>query len=129
MNPPRKRTGRLALLLVVVTVGITSPLLTIFATTLVDASQGNPNQLISLLGGQYGGTVLEIEVAVAAYPRIWRPGHPLHQRVAYSSEWVMKAGTRIASLTEMGSNDGIRRYLASFASRAFLAVLKCVDVE
>jgi amino acid transporter len=66
MKPPRKRTGRLALLLVVVTVGITSPLLTIFATTLVDASQGNPNQLISLLGGQYGGTVLEIEVAVSA---------------------------------------------------------------
>ena len=54
----------------------------------------------------------------------------------------MNAGTRIASLMEMGNNDGIRRYLAFFASRAlslrcfspdefeaFLAVLTCVDGE
>lgn len=66
MKVPRKRTVRFALLLVVLTVGITSPLLTIFATTLVDASTVDPNQLISVLGGQYGGPVLEIEVAVSA---------------------------------------------------------------
>ena len=66
MKLPRRRTVRLALLLVVLTVGITSPLLTIFATTLVDASKVDPNQLISILGGQYGGTILEIEVAISA---------------------------------------------------------------
>ncbi len=66
MKPPRKRTIRLALLLVVLTVGITSPPLTIFATTLVDTSTVDPNQLISILGGKYGGSILGIEVAISA---------------------------------------------------------------
>ncbi len=66
MKTPRKRTGRLALLLVVITIGVTSPLLTIFATTLIDVSKVDPNQLISILGGQYGGAILAIEVAISA---------------------------------------------------------------
>ncbi len=66
MKIPRKRTGRLALLLVVLTVGITSPLLTIFSTGLLDASKVDPNQFISHLGGEYGGKVLGIEVAISA---------------------------------------------------------------
>jgi amino acid transporter len=69
MKTPRKRTGRLALLLVVITIGVTSPLLTIFSTTLLDASKMDANQLnqlISLLGGQFGGQVLGIEVAISA---------------------------------------------------------------
>ncbi len=66
MKTPRKRTGRLALLLVVVTIGITSPLLTIFSTTLLqNASHVDPNQFISLLGGKYS-QVLGIEVAISA---------------------------------------------------------------
>ncbi len=65
MKTPRKRTGRLALLLVVLTIGITSPLLTIFSTTLLDASKADPNQFISLLGGNYS-QVLGIEVAISA---------------------------------------------------------------
>lgn len=66
MKTPRKRTGRLALLLVVVTIGVTSPLLTIFSTTLLqNASNVDPNQFISLLGGKYS-TVLGIEVAISA---------------------------------------------------------------
>jgi amino acid transporter len=66
MKTPRKRTSRLALLAVVLTVGITSPLLTLFATTLLDASKDNPDQFISLLGSTYGGTLLGVEVAVSA---------------------------------------------------------------
>lgn len=66
MKPPRKRTVRLALLMVVLTIGITSPLLTIFATTLVDVSRVDPNQLISILGSQYGGPGLGVAVAVSA---------------------------------------------------------------
>jgi amino acid transporter len=66
MKSPRKRTGRLALLAVVATVGLTSPLLTLFATTLLDASKVNPDQFISLLGGEFGGQVLGIEVAISA---------------------------------------------------------------
>ena len=66
MKSPRKRTGRLALLLVVVTIGVTSPLLTIFATTLLqNASNVDPNQFISLLGGNYS-QILGIEVAISA---------------------------------------------------------------
>lgn len=66
MKTPRKRTSRLALLMVVLTVGVTSPLLTLFATTLLDASKVNPDQFISLLGGTYGGQLLGIEVAISA---------------------------------------------------------------
>ncbi|HEY7122806.1 MAG TPA: APC family permease [Ktedonobacterales bacterium] len=66
MKTPRKRTGRLALLLVVLTIGITSPLLTLLSTTLLDASKSDPNQFISLLGGQYGGAILGGLVAISA---------------------------------------------------------------
>ncbi|HEY7350367.1 MAG TPA: APC family permease [Ktedonobacterales bacterium] len=66
MKIPRKRTGRLALLLVVLTIGITSPLLTLFSTTLLqNAANVDPNQFISLLGGKYS-QVLGIEVAISA---------------------------------------------------------------
>lgn len=66
MKTPRKRTSRLALLLVVLTIGITSPLLTIFSTTLLqNASHVDPNQFISLLGGNYS-QILGIEVAISA---------------------------------------------------------------
>ena len=66
MKTPRKRTSRRALLAVVLTVGVTSPLLTLFATTLLDASKANPDQFISLLGGTYGGPILGVEVAISA---------------------------------------------------------------
>ncbi|HKV57757.1 MAG TPA: APC family permease, partial [Ktedonobacteraceae bacterium] len=65
MKTPRKRTARLALLLVVITVGITSPLLTIFSTTLLNAAEADPNQFISLLAGHFN-TILGIEVAISA---------------------------------------------------------------
>lgn len=70
MRPPRKRTAGIALFLVVLTVGLTSPLLTIFSTLLLPKNVlDDPvlsGQVISLLGGKWGGIVLQTEVAISA---------------------------------------------------------------
>jgi len=79
MALPRKKVVSRALAFVVVTVGITSPLLTIFSTVLLTderfagtmrapryAVGANPDQFISLLAGAYGGRLLEVLVAVTA---------------------------------------------------------------
>ncbi len=70
MKTPRKRTGGIALLLVVITVGLTSPLLTMFSTLLLPAKVvGDPvlsAQVISLLGGHWGSIALQTEVAISA---------------------------------------------------------------
>jgi amino acid transporter len=71
--PRRKVTGR-ALLLVVLTIGLTSPLLTMLSTLLVTDKAGHPlatdpvlsAQIISLLGGKWGGIILQTEVAISA---------------------------------------------------------------
>jgi len=66
MRPPLKRTAPRAMLLVVITVAITSPLLTLWATTLLNPRGIDPNQFISLLGGYAGGPLLQTEVAASA---------------------------------------------------------------
>src|SRR5712691_7257356 len=74
MRTPRKKVAGLALLLVVLTIGITSPLLTMLSTTLLYDNAGRPladdptlnAQLISLLGGHWGGIFLQTEVAISA---------------------------------------------------------------
>jgi amino acid transporter len=79
MRLPRRKTVRAALTIVVLTVVITSPLLTLFSTTLLTdpryapllkhpayAVDANPDQFISLLAGAFGGQWLEILVAVTA---------------------------------------------------------------
>src|SRR5579864_5371758 len=69
MRVPRKRTAGLALLLVVLTIGLTSPLLTMFSTILQPGVAANPvknSQLISLLAGHWGNIILQTEVAVSA---------------------------------------------------------------
>jgi amino acid transporter len=80
MKVPRSKTVTRALALVVVTVGITSPLLTIFSTVLLttplDAAHGipapfntvpaDPDQFISQLAQAYGGRILEVATAVTA---------------------------------------------------------------
>ena len=61
IKTPRKRITGLALLLVVVTIGITSPLLTMFSTLLLPGDAANPihkDQLISLLAGHWGNSFL-----------------------------------------------------------------------
>jgi len=70
MKTPRKKVAGIALVLVVFTIGLTSPLLTIFATLLLTAKVvGDPvlsEQVISLLGGHWGNIVLQTEVAISA---------------------------------------------------------------
>jgi hypothetical protein len=69
MKTPRKRVAGIALLLVVLTIGITSPILTMLSTVLQPhqaADRVLSTQLISLLGGKYGGIVLQSEVALSA---------------------------------------------------------------
>src|SRR5437879_4310438 len=69
MMTPRKKTISLALLLVVIPVGVTSPLLTMLATLLQLDAAADPvlsTQLLSLLGGHWGDVVLQTEVAISA---------------------------------------------------------------
>ena len=70
MKAPRKKVAGMALLLVVFTIGLTSPLLTMFATLLlpsqVVADPVLSAQVISLLGGHWGSIVLQTEVAISA---------------------------------------------------------------
>src|SRR6202051_3984558 len=69
MKLPRRRVGKLALFLVILTVGLTSPLLTILSTLLLPKEAADPvlsSQIISLLGGHWGGVFLQIEVAISA---------------------------------------------------------------
>ncbi len=82
MRVPRNRVAGWALGFVVITVGLTSPLLTVFSTTLLCAhgviengvltcvnaagQMLDPNQFISLLGGKYGGAWIGGAVAVSA---------------------------------------------------------------
>jgi len=70
MRTPRKKVAGLALLLVVLTIGLTSPLLTMFSTLLLPKSWVEDptlsGQVISLLGGRWGGIVLQTEVAISA---------------------------------------------------------------
>src|SRR2546425_1549018 len=70
MKTPRKKVAGVALLLVVFTIGLTSPLLTMFATLWLPSQVvGDPflsAQVISLLGGHWGNIVLQTEVAISA---------------------------------------------------------------
>ena len=70
MKTPRKKVARIALLLVVFTIGLTSPLLTMFATLLLPSQVVGDRvlsaQVISLLGGHWGNIALQIEVAISA---------------------------------------------------------------
>ncbi len=78
MKLPRRQTVTRALALVALTVGITSPLLTIFSTVLLNSPDllatttirmqvaPTPDTFISDLGGTYGGGVLLVATAIAA---------------------------------------------------------------
>jgi len=69
MKAPRKKVIGLALFLVALTIGITSPLLTMLATLLQPQQAADPvlsTQLVSLLGGHWGSVFLQTEVAISA---------------------------------------------------------------
>jgi hypothetical protein len=69
MKLPRRKVGKAALFLVILTVGLTSPLLTMLSTLLLPKAAADPvlsSQIISLLGGHWGGVFLQTEVAISA---------------------------------------------------------------
>jgi amino acid transporter len=67
MAEPRKKVARRAMLLVVITIGLTSPLLTLWSTTLLsNTKNADPNQFVSLLGGYAAGQWLSWSVAISA---------------------------------------------------------------
>src|SRR5215471_16803312 len=70
MKTPRKRVAGIALLLVVLTIGITSPLLTMLTTLILPSSvlesPTQSAQVVSLLAGNWGNIVLQTEVAISA---------------------------------------------------------------
>src|SRR5207244_734305 len=66
MRAPRATVAYKTMALVIVTMALTSPLLTLWQTTLVPDpnSPDHVNQLLSLLGGRYAGLALSSYVAV-----------------------------------------------------------------
>jgi amino acid transporter len=64
MREPRRKVAYRAMGAVVMTMAITSPLLTLWSTTLL-APTADPNQFISILGAKVGGAVLGDFVAVS----------------------------------------------------------------
>jgi amino acid transporter len=65
MAEPRKRVARLAMVFVILSVLVTSPLLTLWSTTLLGPGF-DPNQGVSLLAGLAAGPLLQNAVAVSA---------------------------------------------------------------
>lgn len=69
MKLPRRHVGKIALFIVVLTIGVTSPLLTMLSTLLLPHAAANTvlsSQIISLLAGKWGGPFLQTEVAISA---------------------------------------------------------------
>jgi amino acid transporter len=64
MREPRRKIAYRAMAAVVLTMAITSPLLTLWSTTLLN-SNADPNQFISLLGAHVAGRLLASYVAVS----------------------------------------------------------------
>ena len=64
MREPRRRVSNRAMTAVVATMAITSPLLTLWSTTLLNAN-ADPNQFVSLLGAHVAGQFLGDYVAVS----------------------------------------------------------------
>ncbi len=69
MKLPRRNVGKIALFLVVITVGLTSPLLTLLSTLLLPKQAGDPvnsSYIISSLAGHWGSGFLQTEVSISA---------------------------------------------------------------
>jgi amino acid transporter len=69
MKIPRKVVGKIALFLVIATVGLTSPLITMLSTLLLPNAAADPvksAQIVSLLAGRWGNGFLQAEVAISA---------------------------------------------------------------
>ena len=66
MRSPRRTVSRRTMGLVILTIGLTSPLLTLWATTLQPLNAVAEQQSISLLGARFGGNALGDYAAVSA---------------------------------------------------------------
>jgi amino acid transporter len=66
MRQPRRTVAYRSMGAVVLTMAITSPLLTLWSTTLLNGTNSDPNQFISLLGAHAAGRFLGNYVAVSA---------------------------------------------------------------
>jgi hypothetical protein len=64
MKSPRTRVARRTMVCVVLTMLVTTPLLSLWSTTLLPMGS-DPNQAVSLLGGQAAGPILETGVAIS----------------------------------------------------------------
>jgi amino acid transporter len=64
MREPRRKVAYRAMAGVVLTMAITSPLLTLWSTTLLRGTHPDPNQFMSLLGAHVAGTFLADYVAI-----------------------------------------------------------------
>jgi hypothetical protein len=64
MREPRRKVAYRAMAGVVITMAITSPLLTLWSTTLLNGTNPDPNQFMSLLGAHVAGTFLADYVAI-----------------------------------------------------------------
>ena len=64
MREPRRKVANRAMAGVVITMAITSPLLTLWSTTLLNGTNPDPNQFMSLLGAHVAGTFLADYVAI-----------------------------------------------------------------
>jgi amino acid transporter len=65
MREPRKSVAYRSMFAVVLTMAITSPLLTLWSTTLLNGTNPDPNQFMSLLGAHVAGRFLSDYVAVS----------------------------------------------------------------
>jgi amino acid transporter/nucleotide-binding universal stress UspA family protein len=66
MALPRKKTARIAVILLVLGIFLTSPLLTAFSTGLDAVNKANADRFISELGFVYGGTAIKVCVVMTA---------------------------------------------------------------
>jgi amino acid transporter len=64
MREPRRKVANRAMVGVVITMAITSPLLTLWSTTLLNGTNPDPNQFMSLLAAHVAGTFLADYVAI-----------------------------------------------------------------
>ncbi len=66
LREPRDRTALKAMLLVIGGILITSPIVTAFATALLEVERARPERFLLDLGGRFGGRSLELAVALSA---------------------------------------------------------------
>lgn len=131
MSAPRNKVSGIALALVVVTVGLTSPLLTMFSTLLLPQSTvNNPvlsSQLISLLGGNWGDGVLQTEIAISASALLIFASNTAIIGTYYVSMALSRMQFFPAALLRRNKRRGTPHYAILLATAAPVIPLLLVD--